>query len=1493
MIVNRRFFVLLLILVIQYIPVFSQQNPSSGAMQLDAVAKTFESISQGNAYTESLTSASQNVLPIGIKRTVDNMEVIIAVDKAVFYPEYAELSVFAKATLPQNSMGKERVLFFGARGIKLSYEGSIIGDASLTLLSNIEIPFNNGNMLLVLLGDYDTTTGNSQSKTYMSIDCNGFRELGLDAEVRFPTTLLKKVQPDGSVNMSDSIVSGHFRTIIRSWNDIIADITLPSFQIVGLKDFSFNLQNVIFDFSDARNDDQVRFPIGYEGKYMIPGAATLWRGIYARNIEVTLPNVFNDVDDRSVRFSANNLLIDDNGVTGLFTAENILPFDKGSAGGWSFSVNRFGIELEASKLVAAGFGGQIGLPFEGGKTRLDYDALIMENNEYLMMVSTVDEIDFSIFNAKATILPNSYVKLHVVNDRFRPEALLHGSMSIASDGDVPISVPSLEFRSLKLKTEDPYISIEYLGYKGKVSLGTFPISLNNIAMRTVGSDKVELSSGIEVALGQDLFTGSTNIALLASLNNNGGRQRWRFDGVRLNEIDVKATIAEALELKGQLGWRRADPIYGDGMYGALSVTVKPIGDDFTVDMRGCFGTVNDYRYWFVEGGTELPVSLPVGPFFIKGFSGAVSQKMVGTGKTQQGGGAFSTAVYVPNKEVGLGLKASVLLEIAKVADGEACFDISFTDRGGLAYIGFYGYAKFAGKLVSNAVSDKSNAISEKYNAILEREQKYASDLSTLKALKMFDLNKAAEIVSPMPTDMSVGLMGTLGMQYDFRNRSFHAQTELYLNAPGGFITGIGEKGKAGWGVIHFDPDEWYMHLGSPSDRIGIKLNLGNILNLRMGSYLMTGSRIPDMPAPPAALASILQEDLSKLTLGRNLENLSTGKGFAFGADLQVSTGDITFLMLYANFLAGLGFDIMLKDYGSLQCEQTGRQVGIDGWYAMGQAYAYLQGELGVRINLWFLRTKFPIIKGSAATLMQAMLPNPSSFRGYLGVNVNVLGLIKGSMRFKLNLGDECDLVIPGGSPLQMAMISDVAPGDGDSEISVFTMPQATFNVSLDTSFEAEDDTGMHTYRVQLKSFTVRSDKGEVINGTLKWNSSKDAVSFHAKEVLTPNTTLTAQVEVCFDELVNGVWKTVFTSGKEAIETKSCTFSTGGAPDNIPLQNVAWSYPVVGQKYFLTGESRKGFTQLQFGQKYLFERGFDYTLMFIDRNGREITTDFSYNEQENRLEYTLPEMLNEQQYTLKLAYMPDATQNTTDNNRQSVQQIINTEEEGILNIENRAASADVNTNIMKSILDYGFATSRYATFADKMETIKTDENGVAEDAGLSFRFLYKVRAEEPFDETEVAGVEKSGWKALIQPTAELTEPFFTETVTPLVYSGYPFGSIRLQYREDQAIGVPPVKSVFVYEPYLNQISGGARPATFYFPFSYESSIVAERDFRDLQSQVVNNRQSVTQAIYQRFATGSLPFIKYGKYKAILKYVLPDGTVTSSYVFYFDNFLEINK
>ena len=104
--------------------------------------------------------------------------------------------------------------------------------------------------------------------------------------------------------------------------------------------------------------------------------------------------------------------------------------------------------------------------------------------------------------------------------------------------------------------------------------------------------------------------------------------------------------------------------------------------------------------------------------------------------------------------------------------------------------------------------------------------------------------------------------------------------------------------------------------------------------------------------------------------------------------------------MYANFNAGLGFDVMLKDYAQAQCRGRSGTIGMGGWYAMGQTYAYLQGELGVKVKLWLIRIRVPVIKGGAAALLQAGLPDPTFFKGYLGVNLNVLGLIKGKARFQ-------------------------------------------------------------------------------------------------------------------------------------------------------------------------------------------------------------------------------------------------------------------------------------------------------------------------------------------------------------------------------------------------------------------------------------------------------------------------------------------------------------
>ena len=520
----------------------------------------------------------------------------------------------------------------------------------------------------------------------------------------------------------------------------------------------------------------------------------------------------------------------------------------------------------------------------------------------------------------------------------------------------------------------------------------------------------------------------------------------------------------------------------------------------------------------------------IGALTLNGIGGALTSGVRAEGRSPEGG-RFTSSNYIPDASMGFGFKASTVIEISKVAYGEAAFEMIFSKAGGLASAGFYGYGEFpnrGGGGGNTSVSDK----------LEKQQQTFPAKLSEqFKQNDWAQLTKAIKSIPGAIKDM--GLSGTLCIQMDFQNHVLHASSEVYLNTPAEFIRGVGERGQAGWGVLHIDPKEWYLHLGTPSNRLGVQLAVGNILAIKTGSYFMAGSRIPDMPAPPQAVADMLGQDLNRLSLGRNLNALSTGKGFAFGSELSIKTGDIQFLIMYANFNAGLGFDVMLKDYAQAQCRGRSGTIGMDGWYAMGQTYAYLQGELGVKVKLWLIRIRVPVIKGGAAALLQAGLPDPTFFKGYLGVNLNVLGLIKGKARFKLSIGEECDVVIPGSSPIEEPMINDLAPADKENEVSVFSVPQATFNIAIGKSFEATTDAGETTYyRINLKEFIVKDKQEHVIPGKLLWGKDKTDVRFQSKEILPPNTDLTAEVRIIFEELKNGVWKPVLTSGKPAFEENS-------------------------------------------------------------------------------------------------------------------------------------------------------------------------------------------------------------------------------------------------------------------------------------------------------------------------------------------------------------------
>lgn len=132
--------------------------------------------------------------------------------------------------------------------------------------------------------------------------------------------------------------------------------------------------------------------------------------------------------------------------------------------------------------------------------------------------------------------------------------------------------------------------------------------------------------------------------------------------------------------------------------------------------------------------------------------------------------------------------------------------------------------------------------------------------------------------------------------------------------------------------------------------------------------------------------------------------------------------------------------------------------------------------------------------------------------------------------------------------------------------------------------------------------------------------------------MPPNAALKVQVEVSFQKMINGVFQPIKVDGKVATEYEERLFTTGGAPNYIPLTNIKYSYPVVDQKYFLEEEYPKGYIQLKRGQDYLFEDANWETSIKVNEEGTSNAkaTVFNYNMNSNEVHYDLPDIKQEKE-----------------------------------------------------------------------------------------------------------------------------------------------------------------------------------------------------------------------------------------------------------------------
>ena len=386
---------------------------------------------------------------------------------------------------------------------------------------------------------------------------------------------------------------------------------------------------------------------------------------------------------------------------------------------------------------------------------------------------------------------------------------------------------------------------------------------------------------------------------------------------------------------------------------------------------------------------NISPSIPIAPGLdVNAFGGGVAFHMDRTEGTNVGlpasfpstslpptlGVSLSGVKYAPNPNVSIGLRAMVGLSLQTnptAFNANATFEIVFNNNFGLSAIRFIGNAKIL-------------------------------DEMDLQGPPTFNEN------SDTPPNNGAPIQAYVDIDFNFEDKVLDANFKVFVNAAGGTVVGVGNNGAYGGGVAHFGPDGWFINMGKPDSPNGLKVSvpgLGDLL--KMQTYICIGNKVPAMPDLPQNVANLT--GAGNFMANENLRG--TGRGFAFGASAEVSTGDLEYLIFNGRFDAGLGFDIMLQDYGDAYCENTGDQIGINGWYASGQAWAFIDGTIGIKTRVFGNSIEKEILQIGAAAVLQMKLPNPFWAQGSVGGRYSLMGgLVKGECKFKMTIGENCTIL---------------------------------------------------------------------------------------------------------------------------------------------------------------------------------------------------------------------------------------------------------------------------------------------------------------------------------------------------------------------------------------------------------------------------------------------------------------------------------------------------
>ena len=1118
----------------------------SAAAVYDKAQRIISIIERNKRIVDQLNPKLPVTLPLGIAKSVGGSDIIIALDSMDFSKEGGNLSAYAlmKFPLSEDSLG------FFAKNVGFNSSG--FNNGRLLFIGEKSINLDAENKMAL------TITG-ARSLSYVDFDCSGYKASSLDCKITFSSDMLKPVDDvngDGKVSTAPFTFGSDkdFENIIVSNLGLSSDFEIPS-----LDGFIFHVEGLAFDNSETDNPQGITFPSNYPKDR----CNAEWKGLYAKEASITFPSEFKDDSGNALKIKLTNFIIDKDGISGYVEVSETDLISSGDMSGWKYSMNALKIGLSQNKPVDFEIKGDITVPMFKEGTSFSYVAQVDVEGNMFFSVEMNESMtyDFPALYSKLSLFKNSYIEIKRENGKISPKAVFNGELSISGQ-ETKVEVANVVFSNMVIAANPFQFSIGQFALRGKSQnkLANFPITLHDVGF-IKDNDYYGLDFNIQINFASENDKGfcadaGFRIKSKIELENN------RFKGFNSTELKFKNFYVAAnlgfINFKGELALFDHDNVYGDGFKGMLEAEFLK---GLTVKSTGYFGNVNGFRYWYLDALLTLPKPIVIFPEFgIYGFGGGAYYHMVRRGPnvdlpttnteiidvSATTGKSSSGAEYIPDRGILFGCKATVEIGSAssqKAFNGNGTLEFVFDDDG-LRTIGLSANAYF-----------------------------------------MTEVNNRAH----------AGTYAELNAEMDLKNWSLYATCRAIVNIDG-VLKGSNPGNVAGTLEMKFSKNRWFIYLGKPDLKNRISLTFSALANVTTQSYFVMGDSIPRLPTIKELIPEY-KGSLSHSGTG-GLRSITGGQGFGFGASLTASVNyKVSVLSLNGKFI--VGFDVMVKNFGrSTHCEGKKAPVGINGWYAMGDAYIYASGSMKFK--------SFNILSLAASVVVLGQLPNPTYFVGEVTVEYDVLGgLYSGTKDFTVKLGDDCQVAIEK-EVANKPIIHSFSPIDGEMDVSVTGDLKINFNQIVAKEFGSSSA----KYRIDITDLKLSQEANEIEFDTV-WENNNQLLIIKPKEMLAPKskTRLSIKVVPMYYSNNSRIWKTFVDEGKELNESDVVEFFSGPNEKlEIRSDNIAYSYPMSLQTNVYLKESDLGYIKLDKPQPELFIKPNGYPddwkhiVRFTDSNG---------------------------------------------------------------------------------------------------------------------------------------------------------------------------------------------------------------------------------------------------------------------------------------------------